>query len=242
MTPVTEGKGLVEFDPDALDPMAFKAMALRIQVDSLPAIMDLATLEKAWTYRKLADDLIEKIEGYWKPIKQRERAVWLLSVNDEKAALEGPVALRDTLNKRIADHDTKAKTEQAIAEARAAEEARQQAYLQREREASAAAEGLPAPPPPPLVVVPATVTEVPKVAGLGFDIRYTAVVRDAMALIKAVAAQKVVETAVAPVSSVLDDMARTFGPQTKAKDEPGREFPMPGVPGVMVIATKRPRG
>jgi hypothetical protein len=218
-------------DPDALSEEQQEALALVVQAERLPAILDAATLETAALYRRLAKDLIERIQEKWKPIKARERAVWQASVDDEKRDLEGPTALFTTLNKRIADFETRQLAAQRVAEQRAAEEARVIAEVARR-------DGVALPP----LVVPAVVVPTAKVAGLGFSLHYKAEVVDAAALVQGVAKGKVTSAAVAPVHAVLDDLARQLGPQTAAKDTPGVRVPMPGVAGVVIVSERRTRG
>lgn len=239
------------FDPDNLSEEGQEVLALQVSVNALPEIQDTATLELAWSYRKLADDLIEKIKAKWKPIKARERAVWQQSVDDEARELEGPTAVRKAINERATRFQDAQESARRKAEREAAEAARvielANAAAEKARLDLIAKLPVGAPPPPPVDVPRPTVTmpSIPpaaKVAGLTFSMHYGFVVDDLMALVKAIAAGKVVLEAVAPVKGTLDEMARTFGPQSQAKEKTGVKVPMPGVPGVSIISERRTRG
>lgn len=219
------------FDPDALSDEEQESLALQVQVARIPAILDAATLEQAATYRRDAKGLIERIEEKWKPIKARERAVWQASVDDEKRELEGPKAVFTALNTRISDFETRQLAAKKAAEQRAAEEAKVLAEV-------AKRDGVTLPP----MVTPAVAVPITKVEGLGFSLHYKAVVESESALVQAIAAGTVASGAVAPVQSFLDLYARSLGPQTGAKDTPGQRFPMPGVPGVVIVSERRTRG
>lgn len=235
------GKEMDLFDPDAATPEEMESLALQAKVDALPEIVDTATLEMAWEYRKLADALIGKIEEHWKPIKARERAVWMASVEDEKRALEGPTAARAAIQGRIEAWDKRQLAARRVAEARAAEEARQAEQLAREAREQAAAEGKPVPVQMPIVVPAAPVAQAAEVEDLAFSTSYDYVVVNLLDFVKAVAAGKVPVEAVAVVDKVMSSAARVYGPQTNAGKDPGVQYAMPGVPGVAIVAKRTAR-
>ena len=210
-----------------------EGLALIAEAEAL-RITDQASFQAAGVFRKRIKAHIEMVKGFWGPKKARSRGVWQADVDDEKRMLEGPEAVLKIINDGMTAHERAMARERAIAEARAAEEAKR---LEAAR---------PLPPagtaPLPPIIVPAAYVETPKVEGLSFSTHYKGVVIDKSALIKAVAEGKVSDSALDAVEGVLKDWARTAGPNTAAAANPGTVYPMPGVPGVGVMAERRPRG
>lgn len=205
-----------------------------IAAAELLKVTDTASYEKAAGFRKHVKALIKQVEEFFEPLKRKALESHRTIVAQEKKSLEGPTQALAIVNGAITTYETAQRREQLIAQARAAEEAKQ-------IEASRPA---PAPGQPPLlpVVVPARPVEIPKVDGLGFATFYHGHVVDKRALCRAIAEEKVTPDVFDAVQKILDEWARTYGPSTAAAVNPGTQYPMPGVPGVCIVAERKTRG
>lgn len=214
-------------DLDVWDEIESSGVVLASQAESL-VIKDQPSMQEAGLLRQGVKALIEEIKGTFGPLKRKQDEAKKAILDEERRRLAGPEYALKLINDKLTAWDTAQRRERAIADARAAQEAKErQAML---------------PPGAPPVVVPAVAVPQAKVDGLGFSTHYKHVILDLEALIAAVAAKKVAPTVLAPVAAVLDDLARSAGPGTKAAANPGDVHAMPGVPGVGIVAERRARG
>ena len=196
-------------------------------------ITDAATYEAGVAFRRDRKAAIAGLKEIFTPLKKKAQDAHKAVVAEEAKQIAPHQFALDAVNKKLDAYDQAQRRERAIAEARAAEEARR---LEAMRPASSPGEARPP------VVVPAVSVPVPRVEGFGFSVHHAGAVVDKMALIRAVASGSVSADVLEPVQSVLDLWARHDGPQTKASENPGVGVPMPGVPGVTIVATRRARG
>lgn len=207
--------------PEVLDD---DALAIVVEAEDL-VVDSQVSFEYAATVRRTVKDMIEAITGRWKPIKQKQDQAKKLILDQERAELAMPERVLGIVNKKLADYETAQRREKAIAEARAAEEARRIEAARPKPEP-----GAPAPMP---VVVPAAPVQMPKVSGLGFFTTYSleedVQAGGRMALIKAVAGGWGTAMVLEPNMPMLKDLVTTSKGSVK-------------VPGYRVVENRRPRG
>jgi hypothetical protein len=200
-----------EYDEDAL--------AVVVEAEAL-VIADQASFEYAATVRRTAKDLIAKVEGVYKPLKQAADKSKRVILDQEKAALELPNKVLAIVNEKLAAYETTQRREKAMAEARAAQEA---AMLEAARPKVPGVVQMP-------LVVPAAPVEVPRVAGLGFQSYWRVEITDLGAFVQAVASGQFGTLALLePNLSLLKDMATQAKGQIK-------------IPGAVIHEDRRPRG
>lgn len=154
-------------------------------------VTDQASFDEAAGYARNLKGHIDRLQALYKPIKQRERAVWQKTVDDEKAMLEGPQAALALLTKGMTEYEQKQRLLQRAADQAAALDAATQL-----KDAVSP------------TVVPATVVPMPKADGVGFRSRWVGTVTDKLELIKAVAAGKFTPDLLEVNQPLLDEWAR----------------------------------
>lgn len=194
------------------------ALAIVVEAEDL-VVNDQVSFEYAATVRRTVKDMIEAVTARWKPIKQKQDQAKKLILDQERAELATPERVLAIVNKKLADYETAQRREKAIAEARAAEEAKR-------LEAAQVKAGVTQPMP---VVVPAAPVQVPKVAGLGFQTYYRVEVTDRMAFIRGVAGGFGSAMLLEPNQAMLRDLATLHKGQIE-------------IPGAVIHEDRRPRG
>ncbi len=209
-----------------------EALALVVEVEDLtalvariPEIANATVAEQASGYRARVKAVIGEIAARRGPDKKAKHEVWKAAVAAEKEELEAPEALLEVLNTRLGTYEAAQRRAQAIAEARAAEEAKR---LEAARAPAAPGEvRMP-------VVVPTAPVET-KIAGLGFISVFDVVVSDPVAFALAVVQGALPPTVIAGVLPVLRDLAKTLA-KNQAAGTPVV------IPGCTVTEKRSPRG
>lgn len=203
------------FDPDAVDSGELEMLTLVGQAQGL-VVEDQAGLEKAAAFRQGVKALIAEIEGTFGPLKKKAHDAHKAIVAEESSRLARPKEALELVNKAMGVYEARQRREKAIAEQRAAEEARRQGAR-------------PGVDPGSPTVVPAAHVETPKIDGLSFASRWDVVVDDKMALIRAVAGGWGSADVFDVDMGLLRDLARVHKGQL-------------AVPGCTVKEERRPRG
>jgi len=190
--------------------------ALVVQAEEIK-IVDQASMERAVEFRRGLKRLIEEIREEYKGQKQAIDASKRVVLDKEKARLALPEEAKELVDQKLERWDAKQRQEHLAAEIAAAREAKET--------------GIAVPAPPPA-----------KVDGFGFSTHYKYVVLDKVALMLAASTGKFSTEIIEVNDALANDWARMLGPNTKAAEKPGTVVPMPGVPGLGLVAERRPRG
>jgi uncharacterized protein YbjQ (UPF0145 family) len=192
-------------------------MALLAEIEGVDKIVSPTEFEFIAELHKAAKAQVRRIEEFYAPIKARERAVWQATVADEKLVAEPFNASLAKTGALLAAYEAAQRRDRAIAEARAAQEAK--------------ALGTDGP-----VVVPATIPPRAKVDGLSFRTKKVAVVVDRAALLAALAAGKVPDALWEPNQRMLDDMCKGVNAPgiEDLKEQEAALTRALGIPGVAV--------
>lgn len=163
-------------------------------------VVDQASFALAGKARKEAKEEIKWWQDFFRPLKRAADAAKDALLAKEKEKLAGPQTAVAILDKKLEAFDAQQRRERAIAQARAAEEAKR---LEAARPAPKPGEA-----PLPPIVVPAVAVPIPKSEDVGFATYWKAEVTDLMALVQAVAAGKVPLFYVEANEKALNDAAR----------------------------------
>ena len=177
-----------------------QGLALLGEAEAL-TIVDQPSFALAGKLRRDAKDEIKWWQEFFRPLKQAADTAKKALLDKEKEKLAGPQQAVTLLDAMLVAYERQQARELAIAQARAAEEARQIE--------AARPKPLPGQAPLPPVVVPAVAVPMPKSEDVGFATYWKAEVTDLMLLVKAVAEGKVPLFYLLANEKALNDSARS---------------------------------
>jgi hypothetical protein len=205
-------------DTDEIEMVKEEGLALIGEAEAM-AVTDQPSFDAAGAFLRKLKGHIKRVEEFFLPMKRSADAAKKAILDQEKATLEGPKAAAATLDRALAQFESSRRREAAIAQARAAEEAR----------AVQAARPVGAPP----VLIPAAPVAIPSTPGVSFRTYYRAEVRSLAELIAAVVEGTAPMEAVMPDQSFLNKQAGTKAEMLKN----GGETPL--YPGVTAIGERK---
>lgn len=183
---------------DEWDEQAQEQLALTAQAE-LITITDQETFAAAGVFLRTIKDYLRRVDEVTEPVVKAALAAHRAAVAQRDGLKAPALEAEAAVKRKMAAFEQEARRQRALAEARAAEEARVAAEIARR-------DGVPMTAP---TVTPAKAVEIPKAAGVSFASRWVASVVDMKALVKAVADGKVMMDALQPNLAFLNDLART---------------------------------